>query len=172
MTDISLSDKFAIGLLSPAERADIARQRLYNPKLDRMIDVAEATLAPLAGMAGCVSPPAGLKSRVLDAARQVQIGETDGKQYYPFVSGSWRKIFPGVEIKQLWVSGPKLLRCAPISVIPAHDHHNDEYLAVLAGDFTIEGTRFGQGDCLFSPRGTRHNEGTTESGCVLLLHEG
>ncbi|MFO1239701.1 MAG: cupin domain-containing protein [Sphingomonadaceae bacterium] len=170
MTDISLSDKFAIGLLSPAERADVARQRLYDPELDRMIDDAEAALSPFAGMAGCARPPAGLKDRVLNAVQQVQIGEAEGKHYYPFVSGSWRKIFPGVDMKELWVSGPKLLRCAPISVIPAHHHHHDEYLAVLAGDFTIEGTRFGQGDCLFSPQGTRHNEGTTESGCVLLLH--
>lgn len=171
MIDASLSDKFAIGLLSPAERADVVRQRQYDPELDRMIDDIEAALSPLAGMAGCTTPPAGLKNRVLNAARLIQTSEAEGKSYFPFASGPWRKIFPGVDVRELWVSGPKLLRCAPISVIPAHHHHHDEYLAVLSGDFTIEGTRFGQGDCLFSPRGTRHDEGTTESGCVLLLQD-
>lgn len=172
MIDTSLPDQFAIGLLSQKERADILRQRLCDSELDSMIDNVEAALSPLAGMAGCIKPPAGLRNRVLDAVGQARAMDAQGKEYHSFASGAWRKIFPGVDVKYLWACGPKLLRCAPISVIPAHDHSKDEYLAVLAGDFTIEGCRFGLGDCLFSPRGTRHEEGTTESGCMLLLLEG
>ena len=63
------------------------------------------------------------------------------------------------------------VRCAE-SPDPAHEHLEDEYLAVLAGDFSIEGCRYELGDYLFSPRGTRHEQGTTQSGCLLLLHEG
>ena len=172
MTDKLLPEQFAIGLLSPRERADATRQRLCDAELDLAINNLEATLSPLAGMAGCIEPPAGLRGRVLNAVSKTHSNEAQGKLHQPFVSGAWRNVFPGVDVKQLWASGPKLLRCAPISAIPAHEHLEDEYLAVLAGDFSIEGCRYELGDYLFSPRGTRHEQGTTQSGCLLLLHEG
>lgn len=59
MTDKLLPEQFAIGLLSPRERADATRQRLCDAELDLAITNLEATLSPLAGMAGCIEPPAG-----------------------------------------------------------------------------------------------------------------
>jgi hypothetical protein len=172
MTDKTLAARFAMGALSPGERSDAERQRLSDPALDGMIDDCEAIMAPLAGMAGNLAPPPGLKRSVMAAVAQAGRFEAHGKQLHPFASGSWRNVFPGVDMKRLWASGPKLMRCAPVSVIPAHQHFEDEHLVVLSGDFVLEGRRFCLGDHLFSPRGTRHGEGTTETGCVLLIHDG
>lgn len=172
MTDKILAARFAIGALSAGERADAARQRLSDPAFDRMIDDHEAMMAPLAGMAGEIAPPPGLRDRVLTAAMLAGTFEAGGKQLTPFSSGNWRNVFPGVDMKRLWARGPKLMRCAPASIIPAHEHEGHEHLVVLSGDFLLEGRRFCLGDHLFSPRGTWHDVGTTETGCVLLIHEG
>lgn len=172
MTDRVQAARFAIGALSPGERADVARQRLSDPVLDTMIDEHEAMFAPLAGMAGSIAPPPGLKNRVMAAVRRSGHFEGQGKLLYPFASGNWRNVFPGVDMKRLWAMGPKLMRCAPASVIPAHEHLDDEHLVVLSGDFLLEGRRFCLGDHLWSPRGSQHDVGTTETGCVLMIHEG
>lgn len=172
MTDKDLAARYAIGALSTGERSDAARQRLSDPALDRLIDDDEHMMAPLAAAAGDIVPPPGLKGRVMAAVALAGQFEAHGKFLHPFASGNWRNVFPGVDMKRLWAKGPKLMRCAPVSIIPAHEHAEDEHLVVLSGDFVLEGHRFCLGDHLFSPRGTRHGAGTTETGCVLLIHDG
>lgn len=170
MTDKNLAVDFATGALSPQERSDVTRQRLTDPVLDAAIVHHEAMLAPLAGVAGEIAPPFGLKDRVVAAIIASEQHQGDGKRMNAFNAGDWRVIFPGVDIKRLWPKGPKLMRCEPGSIIPAHDHDEDEYLFVVSGDFLLEGQRFRLGDQLFSPQGSRHDEGTTRTGCLLLLN--
>lgn len=170
MIDRMIATNFALGALTPGERADVARQRLSDPCLDTLIDEHEAMLAPLAGAAGDVEPPPGLKARIVAALLASFESRHDGKLVFPFALGNWRGIFPGVEMKRLWTKGPKLMRCAPESVIPAHDHHEHEHLVVLSGDFLLEGRQFGIGDHLSSPPGSRHDAATTQTGCILLLY--
>ena len=170
MTDRNLAGFFALGALSPRERADVAHQRLSDPFLDAQIHQREAMLAPLAGAAGAMMPPPGMKARVMAAIMSSDDFQRDGKQLFEFGSGNWRNVFPGVDMKRLWAKGPKLMRCAPASVIPAHDHLEHEHLVVLSGDFLLEGQRFCFGDHLSSPPGSRHDMGTTRTGCVLLLY--
>ena len=170
MTDRDSADYFAIGALSHRERADIARQRLSDPVLDAQICEREAMLAPLAGVAGSMIPPPGMKARVMAAIICSDDFRRDGKLSFQFSSGNWRNVFPGVDMKRLWAKGPKLMRCAPESVIPAHDHPEHEHLVVLSGDFLLEGQRFSIGDHLSSPPGSRHDIGTTRTGCILLLY--
>ena len=170
MTDRNLAGYFAIGALSHRERADVARQRRSDPALDAQIDEREAMLAPLAGVAGSMIPPPGMKARVMAAIMCSEDFHRDGKQSFQFESGNWRSVFPGVDMKRLWAKGPKLMRCAPASVIPAHDHPEHEHLVVLSGDFLLEGRRFCIGDHLSSPPGSHHDMGTTRTGCILLLY--
>lgn len=172
MTDRILAAQFAIGALSNGDRTDLERQRLSDPTLDAMIDDQEAMLAPLAGMAGNIPPPPGLKSRVMVAVAQAGNFEAHGKKFNSFASGNWRNVFPGVDMKRLWARGPKLMRCIPGSIIPAHDHLQHEHLVVLSGDFVLEGRRFCLGDHLSSPRGSCHGVGRTETGCILLINDG
>lgn len=161
---------FAIGALSPSERAEIERRRFADPVLDAQIDEREAMFAPLAGLAGDIEPPPGLKARVVAAIMASHHSQSDGKEVNPFDAGNWRNVFPGVEMKRLWAKGPKLMRCAPASIIPAHDHRQHEHLFVVSGDFLLEGRRFSIGDHLSSPPGSHHDAGTTQTGCVLLLY--
>ena len=170
MSDVIQAGCFAIGALSPGERADVARQRLADPVLDAQIDEREAMFAPLAGAAGDMEPPPGLKARVMAAIMTADHFQSDGKQLNAFNAGNWRNVFPGVDMKRLWAKGPKLMRCAPASIIPAHDHYEHEHLVVLSGDFLLEGRRFCTGDHLSSPPGSRHDAGTTQTGCILLLY--
>jgi hypothetical protein len=170
MTDRNSASYFAIGALSPRERADVARQRLSDPVLDAQIDENEAMLAPLAGVAGSMALPPGMKARVMAAIMSWDDFQHGGKRSFEFGSGNWRTVFPGVEMKRLWAKGPKIMRCAPASVIPAHDHPEHEHLVVLSGDFLLEGRRFSIGDHLSSPPGSHHDMGTTRTGCILLLY--
>ena len=169
MSNRVLSAHYVIGSLSPGERADAARQRLSDPELDAQIELQEAMFSPLAGAAGWRAPPAGLKDRVMAAVAASNEFAAWGKQLQPYRGGNWRNILPGVDMKRLWAKGPKLMRCAPKSVVPAHDHDGHEHLVVLSGDFVLEGRRFALGDHLFSPAGSRHARGYTETGCILLI---
>ncbi len=50
--------EFALGALSPAERASLAARRLREPDLDAAIRAWEARLAPLAEATPAIEPPA------------------------------------------------------------------------------------------------------------------
>lgn len=170
MTDISLPGYFAIGALSPRERADVARQRRSDPQLDAQINAYEGMFAPLAGKAGDMEPPPELKARIMAAIMAPDHFKADGKQLNAFGAGKWSKPYPGVEVKRLWTEGPVLVRCAPAAIIPAHEHRAHEHLVILSGDYLLEGQRLNVGDHLSSPPGSRHDAGVTQTGCILLVY--
>lgn len=172
MTSRILAANFAIGALSRRERQDVARQRLSDPELDAQIDEHEAMMAPLAGVSGEIEPPPALRDRVLAAVLAADRFQSEGKLLTPLAGGNWKNVFPGIDMKRLWARGPKLMRCAPGSIVPAHEHHRVEHLVVLSGDFVLDGRRFATGDHLNSPAGSCHGAGVTSTGCILLISDG
>lgn len=81
---------------------------------------------------------------------------------------------PGVERKMLDRDGGEiaratsLVRYAPGSVFPAHEHGGGEEILVLAGTFEDEAGRYPAGTYLRNPIGSRHAPRSAE-GCTLLV---
>jgi len=142
--------------------------RLYDPDLDARIRQIEGQMAPLTGMAGEVAPPPGLFNRILDAIAGHEARSAVTKRL-PFAEGRWEPYSDGIAMKYLWDSDTFLLRCEPGSVIPPHEHELTEHLIVVSGDLLINGLEFDVGDYHTMQIGTRHEDASTRSGCILFV---
>lgn len=86
--------------------------------------------------------------------------------------GVWVKLLNGVEIKLLRQdshSRSLLLRMAPGSRLPPHEHALEEESLVLEGDATINGVFCRTGDYHMAPKDKPHGWVTTENGCLLFI---
>lgn len=159
---------FALGALTPGERANTAEVRLYDSALDEAIKAAEFRFATL--MMRGRNAPAGerLWARINDALAEERTA-LSGKGVESFPDGGWRHYGPGIEAKPLWAEKTFLLRCAPCAFEPAHAQDQDEHLLVIAGDVVLGGRSFRTGDYVFIPTGARHRRMHTQRGCILLM---
>lgn len=81
---------------------------------------------------------------------------------------------PGVTLLPLHQFGPErvaLVRLAPGTAPPAHDHPGGEEIFVLAGSFDDEEGHYGTGAWLRNPPGSRHAAVSAE-GCLLYVKAG
>ncbi|QCI92385.1 cupin domain-containing protein [Novosphingobium sp. EMRT-2] len=168
MTRDELALEFVMGALSPLEREAVAQDRLSDPKLDEAIRTLEGSLAPMTGLAGTLTPSAGLFDRIAGAIAEERAALA-GKTAAACEEGEWQPFLPGIEIKSLWNQGTVMLRCEPGSVLPAHPHAQTEHVVVISGDFVVGGRTFRTGDWHSSPAGNDHGEARTEGGCLLLI---
>lgn len=86
--------------------------------------------------------------------------------------GEWTRLLRGVELKLLrqdTKSRSYLLRMAPGSRIPPHEHPHDEECLVLEGDATVNGVLCHPGDYHLARQGTPHDWLTSESGCLMFI---
>ncbi len=76
---------------------------------------------------------------------------------------------PGVQYRQL--NGPKtmLVRMAPKTWLPAHDHKFGEQCLVLEGSITSDGVTAYSGDYTYMPKGSAHSAIYSETGAVFLI---
>lgn len=160
---------FVLGALSPAERDEVTRERLYNTELDEHIRLAEQLFA-------------GLQPDEVDARLPVhnwQCVEREllreqaalaGKQVQECGDGDWQAHGPRIEFKPLWSGSAILIRCNPGAREERHDQPTDldEHILVIAGDLDIGGRRFGTGDYIRVPAGTVHQRMETHGGCLLF----
>lgn len=86
--------------------------------------------------------------------------------------GSWVTLLKGVELKLLRQdtrSRSYLVRMAPGSRIPPHEHALDEESLVLEGEVTVNGVLCKAGDYHLAPEGKPHDWVTSETGCLLFI---
>jgi anti-sigma factor ChrR (cupin superfamily) len=166
-----LARDFVLGALSPAERAEVGRNRLVDPELGAEIDRLEAQMAPLTGAAGAADVPPDLFDRI-EAAIARERQEFAGKSAIDACDGKWVRYRPDIECKRLWNRRTIMLRCRPGAVLAAHDHGEDEHIVVISGDFVVGGRSFGPGDYHHSPAGNAHGDAFTRHGCLLLVQYG
>ena len=62
-----------------------------------------------------------------------------------------------------------LLRMDSGSVIPPHDHIADEESIMLEGEAMIGELPLSTGDYHFAPKGSRHDQVSTQSGCLVFI---
>jgi anti-sigma factor ChrR (cupin superfamily) len=86
--------------------------------------------------------------------------------------GEWVSLLSGVELKLLRDDADSrsfLLRMAPGSRLPPHEHALDEECLVLEGDATLNGVLCRVGDYHLAPQGKPHDWVTTQAGCLLFV---
>lgn len=144
----------------------MARQEKATPALDpALIEALASGLKP-------VQPEAQAIARMREKLFQ-RIHEPEAE--FRFVhshQGDWVKVLKGVEAKVLRQDGHSrslLLRMAPGSRLPPHEHALEEESLVLEGDATINGVLCLTGDYHMAPKGKPHGWVTTEKGCLLFI---
>lgn len=137
-----------------------------SPTLDILLMEALASATP------AITPKSEVTQRIREQLFQrVHASEPD----YLFVhshEGRWIKLLRGIELKLLrqdTQSRSYLLRMAPGSRIPPHDHPLDEECLILEGEATVNGVLCRAGDYHLARQGKPHDWLTSEKGCLLFI---
>jgi quercetin dioxygenase-like cupin family protein len=165
---------YALGALS-ARDAESFRQRLAagcglcRGLLEECRGVVE--MLPLA--APEVEPPAGLRSRLMSRigadSRPSASDPADGHLVRANDTAWQDGPAAGVEYRPLHGSKTMLVRMAPNTWLPAHDHKWNEQCLVLEGSITSEGVTAGAGDFVYMPAGSVHGAIFSETGATFLI---
>ena len=88
-------------------------------------------------------------------------------------AGEWQTVAPGVERKLLWERADacsNLVRLAPGTSLPPHDHPLDEECVVLEGSLRIgQNLLLRVGDFHVGVQGVAHEGVSTDDGCLCFL---
>lgn len=160
--------EYVLGTLEAEARRAFELRLQRDEPLRALVHAWERRLAPLAE-GPAIAPPAGLKAR-LDAA-------IDVLQAFPTIradEGTWRTLLPGVERKLLHVDREKgyrsfLLRFAPGSMLPAHDHADDEECVMIEGEVFVGDVALTAGDWQIAPKGRTHPTFTSRRGGIVYV---
>lgn len=120
-----------------------------------------------------IAPPPGLRARLLESIGSGERPEAAHAGEMLVVRANdteWVKTpVPGVETRQLLGKRTMLVRMAPGTVMPEHDHAAGEQCLVLEGSVSSDGTTAYAGDFTYMPKGTHHAPLYSEDGCLLLI---
>jgi anti-sigma factor ChrR (cupin superfamily) len=165
---------FALGALPPEDAARFEQRVASGCPLC----VAESTAcrditAVLPLSVPEVEPPSGLRARLFD-----RIGAAPGPSTPPSVTDStlvratdtpWQSAAPGIETRALHKQSTFLVRLAPGTSLPEHDHAKAEQCLVLEGSITTDGLMAYAGDFTYMPKGSHHAPLYSAEGCLLLI---
>ena len=163
---------YALGALGPDEAGKFQKRMAAGCELclsafHECREVADAL--PLA--APQVAPPPELRQRLMD-----RIGTKVEKKKRPPVGKlvrpgdtPWESPMPGVDIRPLLGKQTMLVRMAPGTVLPEHDHEFGEQCLVLEGSIRSENVTAHAGDFTYMPAGTSHPPLYSDTGCLLLI---
>lgn len=160
---------YVLGAMSAEDTANYEQRLAAGCALCQAeIRACENTLAALAAAAP-VAPPTGLKERLLhqigqaeDAAVGMEIVRADS-------DGFLQTPMPGVQIRYLKGKNTFLVKMAPKSHLPAHDHKYNEQCLMLEGSVSGDGQTAYAGDFVFMPAGSSHKPLYSEEGCLFLI---
>jgi len=175
MTDIEgEAALYALGAL-PSGDAGKFRQRLAagcavcQEVLEECRSVVD--LLPLA--APEVEPPPSLRDRLMDRIGgdvRAKAASTGQGVLVRADEGEWKDApAPGVKYRPLHGSKTMLVRMAPDSWLPAHDHKYAEQCLVLEGSISSEGVTASAGDFTFMPAGSVHSAIYSPNGALFLI---
>ena len=112
-----------------------------------------------------------MRTRILN---RVKAAPPDGTTTVRAHEGVWQHYAPGVQIKILHQE-PKLssmtflVRMAPGTVAPAHDHAQEEHCLVLDGEASMDEHTLRAGDWHVAMPGSTHHNFSSRTGCLLLI---
>jgi quercetin dioxygenase-like cupin family protein len=105
---------------------------------------------------------------------RVKAAPPDGTTTVRAHEGVWQDYAPGVQIKILHRE-PKLssmtllVRMAPGSIAPVHDHAQEEHCLVLDGEASMGEHTLHAGDWHVAMPGSTHHNFSSRTGCLLLI---
>ena len=115
-----------------------------------------------------------IQAERLDKTDRVKAAPPDGTTTIRADEGTWQDYAPGVQIKMLHQE-PKLssmtclVRMAPNSVVPVHDHAQEEHCLVLDGEASMGEHILHAGDWHVALPGSTHHNFRSRTGCLLLV---
>ncbi|HEX4489037.1 MAG TPA: cupin domain-containing protein [Terriglobales bacterium] len=128
----------------------------------------ESTVAALAASVAPVAPPAEIRHRLLDRISQMQpqpVMEVVRADEAGFIQTP----MPGIQIRYLKGKNTFLVKMAPKSHLPAHEHKFNEQCLMLEGSVSGDGQTAYAGDFVFMPAGSLHKPLYSEEGCLFLI---
>jgi mannose-6-phosphate isomerase-like protein (cupin superfamily) len=165
---------YSLGALATGEAEQFGRRlaagcALCQGLLDDCREVV--TLLPLT--VPQVEPPPSVRARLMDRiggdARSAEGNMGEGVLIRAGDT-EWRDApAPGVQYRQLHGSKTMLVRMAPGTWLPAHDHKHAEQCLVLEGSIASEGVTAYAGDYTYMPAGSVHSALYSESGALFLI---
>lgn len=189
----------ALGALGPAELGPFEAHLASCDACRNEVEAFRATASELALLAPSITPPADLKSRLMErvrreqsapASEQTQSRESSPARPWQVWSNSKRPAdftltrageaaweptgFDGVETRRLLVDNDNdritmLIRMSAGSSYPAHRHAGPEECYVIEGDLRTGAVNMNAGDYKFSESGSLDETQSTEGGCLLLI---
>jgi hypothetical protein len=164
---------YALGALAP-EEAGRFRKRLEDCPLCRSaFEECRSTVAVLPLAAPEMAPRPELRQRLME-----RIGVTESASGPQEPSGTlvrpgdtpWEAAsVPGVETRPLLGKKTMLVRMAPGTYLPQHEHRLGEQCLVLEGSIQSDDMVAHAGDFTFMPPGSTHSQLYSETGCLLLI---
>ena len=165
---------YALGALTADETAHF-KERVKSgcPLCQAELQECRRVAAVLAFAASEAAPPPSLRARLLDRIGVQPVGGTSSLGEGLLVRANdtdWKRLpVPGVETRSLYGQKTFLVRMAPKSSIPAHDHGEAEQCLVLEGSVSSDGVTAYAGDYTYMPAGSSHHPLYSEDGCLLLI---
>jgi quercetin dioxygenase-like cupin family protein len=165
---------YALGALGPDESGKFQKRLaagcpLCRSAFDDCRTVAEAL--PLA--APDLAPQPEVRQRLMDrigasAAPAREARPTMGTLVRPHDT-AWETPIPGVDIRPLLGKKTMLVRMAPGTYLPEHEHRYGEQCLVLEGSIRSDDMEAHAGDFTYMPAGSTHSTLYSETGCLLLI---
>jgi ChrR Cupin-like domain len=166
---------YALGALGPDETGKFERRLAAGCSLCRSTYAeCRATVEALPLAAPDIAPRPELRSRLME---RIGAGAVPAKGKKRPTIGTivrpedtaWESPMPGVEMRPLLGKQTMLIRMAPGSYLPEHDHTHGEQCLVLEGSIRSGNAEARAGDFTFMPAGSRHGQLYSETGCLLLI---
>ena len=166
----------ALGALPPEEARQFQRRVAAGcPYCCALLQECERTVATLPLLAPEVAPPARLRARLMET---IGAAQAPAPASHPPLAGTlvrggdtpWEAApIPGVQFRKLYGSKTMLVRMAPQTVYPGHEHQYAEQCLVLEGEVRSQGESASAGDFIYMPKGSTHQPMYTDTGCLLLI---
>ncbi len=135
---------------------------------EEVVGAIAESIIPIAPSSSTASE---LKSRVM--------ARIQGKRVFDLMTiraeeGEWITLLPGIEKKLLsnFEEGRAqsfLLRMAPGSTLPSHEHFTNEENIMLEGEAMVGDIQFSLGDYQYAPKGSSHDLVSTRNGCLVFV---
>lgn len=158
----------ALGILSDDEQAELRRlATAADPATKEDANLYREAIAQLAESLDAVTPPAGVKQKVM---RAVSLPGRTVRGH----EGTWVTIAAGVRMKKLSSDRARntvtvLMEMEPGSAVPPHEHRHAEDSYIIRGSASLGDLVLFAGDFHHVEAGTRHESIVSDEGCLALL---
>ena len=175
-----LASSYALGALEDKEAEEFKGLLGEDPSSsEKELKGFKEVVELLGFSASSVTPPSGLRDRLLRRIREKalakqKVKEREGFLYVRSQEGEWKDIAEGVSLKPLFYDPVRqyattMVKMSAGTHFPSHRHIEAEECYVIEGAIEMGGQLFREGDYIRAEAGSIHEGIYSESGCTLLI---